>query len=186
MKFDEAWLIQQTTKPGYYVVGETAAPVALAPAPRHAPPVPVIPTLPADRFHARTSKTERRYGQWCEVWVNTGTIAAWWHEPCTFDLGLNRYTPDFLVQVEGDPLTCFADHGGLSLTPEFTARFCDTTLLRDCGLMCIEVKASFVFEERRAYDKLYSAARLFPMFTFSVVQWQAKERRWRARSIPVQ
>jgi len=149
------------------------------------PPVPKVPTLPPDRFRVSTSKTERRYGQWCDVWQSTGEIVAWWHEPLACVLGPKfTYTPDFLVQLDGDPLTCFEDHGGLALTPEFMTRFCDMTLLTACGLMCVEVKASFVFEERRAYDRLKTAARLFPMLRFCVVQWQSKQQTWKERVIP--
>jgi hypothetical protein len=98
--WDEAWLMQQITKPGYRLVEQPAAPSQAITVPRLSP-TPTLPAVPPSPYR---SKTESRYAALLQTRQACGEIAAWWFEGLKLRLAHNTfYTPDFLVQVKDIP-----------------------------------------------------------------------------------
>jgi hypothetical protein len=100
--WDEAWLLQQITKPGYRLVDQPGAPSQAIPVPCLTPIPPPAPTVPPSPYR---SQTEARYAALLQTRQAGGEIAQWWFEGLKLRLAHNTfYTADFLVQVRESPL----------------------------------------------------------------------------------
>lgn len=127
------------------------------------------------------SKTEARFAEELTRREAMDECKAWWYEPVRLWLrpGMS-FTPDFVVQEARPNLLTFTPGMPATLSP---------ALARDLGdghagaLICYEVKASLVYEQRRAYDRLKMAAHLYPMFEFRVAQWDRKRHAWNEREV---
>jgi hypothetical protein len=98
--WDEAWLVQQITKPGYRLVDQPGAPSQAMTVPCLTPP-PTSPTVPPSPYR---SKTEARYAEVLQARQAGGEIAQWWFEGLKLRLAHHTfYTADFLVQVNDIP-----------------------------------------------------------------------------------
>jgi hypothetical protein len=127
------------------------------------------------------SKTERRFAmERLAIWQDVGRIQAWRYEPVRLWLRPQMsYTPDFLVQREPTPQPCLFTHGmTLSLTPDFVHTYLDRGQWNTGAFVFYEVKASLIYEPRRALDRLKMAAHLYPMFHFTLAQWDSKRQEW--------
>jgi hypothetical protein len=129
-----------------------------------------------------TSKTELRYATLLELAQHEGRIKAWW--PCPLRLWIApamSYTSDFLTQARGPDVLSFPVSQPITLSPAFAESLCR---FGSYGLTLIEVKHTFMFDRRRALDRLKTAAGLYPMLRFKLCIWDAKRQTFVEQEIP--
>jgi hypothetical protein len=130
----------------------------------------------------KVSKTEQRYATVLDVAKHEGHIKAWWHHPWKLWIapGLS-YEPDYVSQGRGLELLPLLQSQPVTLSPALTAAVCR---FGSYGVTCIEVKHTFMFDKRRALDRLKTAASLYPMFRFKLCTWDTKRQTFIEEEIP--
>jgi len=155
---------------------------ALTVRPVPAPATHDIQATPARKPARKVSKTEQRYATILEVARHEGHIKAWWPCPlrCWIAPGMS-YTADFLTQARGPDVLTFAASQPITLSPAFAESLCR---FGSYGLTLIEVKHTFMFDQRRALDRLKTAASLYPMLRFKLCTWDTQQQRFLEQEIP--
>jgi hypothetical protein len=128
------------------------------------------------------SKTEQRYATVLDVAKQEGHLKAWW--PCPLRLWIAprmSYTADFLTQARGPDVLTFPASQPITLSPAFAESLCR---FGSYGLTLIEVKHTFMFDHRRALDRLKTAASLYPMVRFKLCTWDTQQQRFLEQEIP--
>lgn len=155
--------------------------LALDPALTVRVPAPVAPPV-APTPRRKVSKTELRYATVLEVAQHEGHIKAWW--PCPLRLWVApamSYTADFLTQARGPDVLTFPASQPITLSPTFAESLCR---FGSYGLTLIEVKHTFMFDKRRALDRLKTAASLYPMLRFKLCTWDTKRQAFVEQEMP--
>jgi len=130
----------------------------------------------------KVSKTEQRYAGVLEVAQHDGQIKAWWHHPLKLWIApAMSYEPDYVSQGGGLEVLPFLPSQPITLSPAWTAAVCHFRVFQ---LTCIEVKYSWMFDRRRALDRLKTAASLYPQLRFRLAVWDRQQQRFLEQEIP--
>jgi hypothetical protein len=137
---------------------------------------------PAPRPRRKISKTEERYAPLLDVAQHEGYIKAWWHHPLKLWIApAMSYEPDYLTQLTGPDVLTFLASQPITLSPTFAESLCRFGAY---GLTCIEVKYSWMFDRRRALDRLKTAVSLYPMLRFRLATWDRQQQRFLEQEVP--